>query len=159
MRRVFNRTRVTRAPIEDALSLSLSLLFFRINRARDFVNKREESARILLFFAFFPPESTRENFFGECLGFLYFPFSASQKVPNVRVKSSSSQKQRERERTARAFFLSLSLSFTLRVSLFSPASERRRSFFASPSVSRVFMYRKCATKVTLPFWKRTQTYE
>ena len=112
MRRVFNRTRVTRAPIEDALSLSLSLLFFRINRARDFVNKREESARILLFLAFFPPESTQGEIFGESLGFSYFPFSASQKVPNVRVKSSSSQKQRERERELRAlsFFLSLFLS-------------------------------------------------
>jgi len=82
MRRVFNRTtRVTRvAPIEDALSLSLSLLFSRINRARDFVNKREESARILLFFAFFPPESTQGKIFGES-SFRVFVFSYFQRPP------------------------------------------------------------------------------
>ena len=117
MRRVFNRTtRVTRvAPIEDALSLSL--LFSRINRARDFVNKREESARILLFFAFFPPESTQGKIFGECLGFSYFRIFGLPKSSKRRVLLHKNR-ERERERTARAFFLSLSLSFTLCECLF-----------------------------------------
>ena len=162
MRRVFNRTtRVTRvAPIEDALSLSLSLLFSRINRARDFVNKREESARILLFFAFFPPESTQGKIFGECLGFSYFRIFGLPKSSKRRVLLHKNR-ERERERTAR--FLSFSLSFfhTLCVSVSFFARERASSevFCVSKRLSRVFMYRKYATKVTLPFWKRTQTNE
>ena len=83
-RRTENETRIqsnesdARATLEDAFCLSL--LFSRINRARDFVNKREESARILLFFAFFPPESTQGKIFGES-SFRVFVFSYFQRPP------------------------------------------------------------------------------
>jgi len=135
MRRVFNRTRVTRVQLSRTLSVSLCSFLVSIARAslcrsaRARVGERE--CQDFFFFEFFPPHQSTK---GKCLGFQYEFLFRGLHVEVVLLHKT----KREREHCVRSFSLSLSLSRSERFSLFfsRPRSMRRRRSFLRPSVSR-----------------------
>jgi hypothetical protein len=141
MRRVFNRTRVTRVQLSRTLSFSLCSFLVSIARARvcEEVRVRElerESARIFFFRVLSPPSEHK----GKRLGFQSeFLFRGSV------LRRFFFTKQRERELRACVHSLSLSLSFkrSERFSLFffrpRRFMRRRRSFLRPSVYSRFFM--------------------
>jgi len=136
MRRVFNRTRVTRVQLSRTLSVSLCSFLVSIARASLCRSARareleRESARIFFFRVLSPPQQSTK---GKCLGFQYEFLFRGLHVEVVLLHKT----KREREHCVRSFSLSLSLSRSERFSLFfsRPRSMRRRRSFLRPSVSR-----------------------